>query len=119
MFVSSHLIAELAMFADDLVVVGAGALIAAEPLQPRWPAARPRSSCARPRPRSSPASWPVTAVTVDVTGDRLALHGTSTATVSQIAFDHRIQITEITEHARSLEEILIDMTGASAEFAAA
>ena len=31
-FVSSHLIAELAMFADDLVVVGAGKLLAAEPL---------------------------------------------------------------------------------------
>ena len=31
-FVSSHLIAELAMFADDLVVVGAGKLLAAEPV---------------------------------------------------------------------------------------
>ncbi len=32
-FVSSHLIAELAMFADDLVVVGAGRLIAAETVE--------------------------------------------------------------------------------------
>jgi ABC-2 type transport system ATP-binding protein len=32
-FVSSHLIAELAMFADDLVVVGNGKLIAAEPIE--------------------------------------------------------------------------------------
>ena len=39
--------------------------------------------------------------------------------MSQLAFDHRIQVTEITETSRSLEEILIDMTGASAEFAAA
>ena len=31
-FVSSHFIAELATFADDLVVVGDGRLIAAEPL---------------------------------------------------------------------------------------
>ena len=31
-FVSSHLIAELAMFADDLVVVGGGRLLAAEPV---------------------------------------------------------------------------------------
>ena len=30
---SSHLIAELAMFADDLVVVGAGRLIAAETVE--------------------------------------------------------------------------------------
>ena len=32
-FVSSHLIAELARFADDLVVVGAGRLIASEPVE--------------------------------------------------------------------------------------
>ena len=32
-FVSSHLIAELALFADDLVVVGAGRLIAAETVE--------------------------------------------------------------------------------------
>ncbi|MCC6184030.1 MAG: ABC transporter ATP-binding protein, partial [Microthrixaceae bacterium] len=31
--VSSHLIAELALFADDLVVVGAGRLIAAETVE--------------------------------------------------------------------------------------
>ena len=45
--------------------------------------------------------------------------GAATANVSAIAFDNRIQITEITETTRSLEEILIEMTGASAEFAAA
>ena len=58
-------------------------------------------------------------VTVDLVGDRLALRGTTTAAVSQLAFDHRIHVIEITETARSLEEILLDMTGASAEFAAA
>ena len=31
-FVSSHLIAELAMFADDLVVVGGGRVLTAEPV---------------------------------------------------------------------------------------
>jgi ABC-2 type transport system ATP-binding protein len=39
--------------------------------------------------------------------------------VSQLAFDNRIQVIEITETRRSLEEILLDLTGASAEFAAA
>ena len=58
-------------------------------------------------------------ITVEIAGDRLSVHGVTTATVSQLAFDHRIQVTEITETSQSLEEILIDMTGASAEFAAA
>ena len=52
-------------------------------------------------------------ITVDVAGDDLTAHGTTTAIVSQIAFDHRIQIVEITETSRSLEEILLDMTGAT------
>ena len=58
-------------------------------------------------------------ISVQLDGDRLSVDGASTATVSQLAFDHRIQVTEIAETSRSLEEILIDMTGASAEFAAA
>jgi ABC-2 type transport system ATP-binding protein len=60
-FISSHLIAELAMFADDLVVVGAGRLVAAE-------------------------------------------------TVEAITSRHAD---------RSLEDTLLDMTGASAQFSAA
>ena len=60
-FVSSHLIAELAMFADDLVVVGAGRLIVAEPLARPSPAAAPLSSCGHPTPSSSLVCWNVTA----------------------------------------------------------
>jgi hypothetical protein len=36
-----------------------------------------------------------------------------------VAFDNRIQVVGITESSRSLEEILLDLTGATAEFAAA
>jgi ABC-2 type transport system ATP-binding protein len=118
-FVSSHLIAELAMFADDLVVVGAGRLLAAEPL--RTTLARGDSTVVVRTPHADALARLMAdhRVTLEVVGDRLSLHGTSTAAVSQIAFDHRIQVTEITETSRSLEEILIDLTGASAEFAAA
>ena len=118
-FVSSHLIAELALFADDLVVVGAGALIAAEPLQSTLARGETTVVVRTPHADALARLMADHRVTLEVVGDRLSLHGTSTAAVSRIAFDHRIQITEITEHAHSLEEILIDMTGASAEFAAA
>jgi ABC-2 type transport system ATP-binding protein len=118
-FVSSHLIAELAMFADDLVVVGAGRLLAAEPLAATL--ARGESTVVVRTLQATALAGLLARreLTVDVAGDRLHVHGATTATVSGIAFDHRIQLTEITETARSLEEILIDMTGASAEFAAA
>ena len=58
-------------------------------------------------------------IDADISDGQLSVRGTTTAAVSQIAFDNRIQVIEITETRRSLEEILLDMTGASAEFAAA
>jgi len=118
-FVSSHLIAELAMFADDLVVVGGGQLLAAEPLQTTL--ARGGSSIVVRSPQVGhlAALLARSGISVDVAGDRLSMRGATAALVSQLAFDHRIQLVEITETSSSLEEILIDMTGASAEFAAA
>ncbi len=118
-FVSSHLIAELAMFADDLVVVGGGKLLAAEPVNATL--ARGGSVVTVRTPDMGALARLLTShgISVQLDGDRLSVDGVSTATVSQLAFDHRIQVTEIAETSRSLEEILIDLTGASAEFAAA
>ncbi len=118
-FVSSHLIAELAMFADDLVVVGAGKLLAAEPVTTTL--ARGESTVVVRTPQTAELGRLLERhdIAVDTANEGLVAHGTTTADVSQIAFDHRIQITEITETRRSLEEILLDITGASAEFAAA
>jgi ABC-2 type transport system ATP-binding protein len=118
-FVSSHLIAELAMFADDLVVVGGGRLLAAEPLSVTL--ARGGSSIVvrTPHPRQLARLLAGQGLAVDVERDHLSVRGATTSAVSQLAFDHRIQVVEITETSRSLEEILIDMTGASAEPTAA
>ncbi len=118
-FVSSHLIAELAMFADDLVVLGAGTLLAAEPVHATL--ARGGSAVTVRTPDMAKLARLLTGhgIDVQIDGDRLAVHGVDTTAVSQLAFEHRIQVTEITESSRTLEEILIDMTGASAEFAAA
>jgi ABC-2 type transport system ATP-binding protein len=118
-FVSSHLIAELAMFADDLVVVGAGRLLAAEPVQTTMARGGATVLVRTPHARHLAQLLTGQGMSVDVGDDRLSLRGATTTAVSQLAFDHRIQITEITETSRSLEEILIDMTGASAQFAAA
>jgi len=118
-FVSSHLIAELAMFADDLVVVGGGKLLTAEPLHATLARGDSTVVVRTPHPVELARILDDHGVTVALATGHLHVHGASTATVSQIAFDHRIQLTEITETSRSLEEILIDLTGASAEFAAA
>jgi len=118
-FLSSHLIAELAMFADDLVVVGSGRLLAAEPVHATL--ARGGSAVTVRTTDMARLARLLTSygIAVQIDGDRLCVHGVNTAAVSQLAFDHRIHVTEITETSRTLEEILIVMTGASAEFAAA
>jgi ABC-2 type transport system ATP-binding protein len=118
-FVSSHLIAELAMFADDLIVVGAGRLLAAEPVATTL--ARGEATVTVRTPQNAELGRLLERHGIDTfaTDGHLSVRGTTTTAVSQIAFDNRIQIVEIAETRRSLEEILLDMTGASAEFAAA
>jgi ABC-2 type transport system ATP-binding protein len=118
-FVSSHLIGELAMFADDLVVVGGGRLLAAEPVSATLARGETTVVVRTPEPAELARLLDRHEVAVSVDGDRLTVTGTSLTTVSQVAFDNRIQMVEITEVSRSLEEILLDMTGASAEFVAA
>ena len=118
-FVSSHLIAELAMFAHDLVVVGGGRLLAAETVAATL--ARGDTTVIVQTPRATELARLLDRgdMSVGVAGDRLSVQGATTAVVSQIAYDHRIHVVEITETSRSLEEILLDMTGATAEFASA
>jgi ABC-2 type transport system ATP-binding protein len=118
-FVSSHLIAELAMFADDLVVVGAGRLLAAEPVASTLSRDEATVTVRTSQPVELGRLLIRHGIHADITDTQLSVQGTTTDAVSQIAFENRIQITEITETRRSLEEILLDMTGASAEFAAA
>ncbi len=118
-FVSSHLIGELEMFADDLIVVGGGRLVASESVATTL--ARGQSTVVVQTPQAAELAGLLHRgnVEVAVSDDRLSIRGATTATVSQIAFDHRIHVVEISETSRSLEEILLDMTGSIAEFASA
>jgi ABC-2 type transport system ATP-binding protein len=118
-FVSSHLIAELAMFADDLVVVGGGRLLAAEPVTTTLARGDTTVHVRTPDTAELASLLSRADITVHTAGPTLSAHGTTTDIVSQIAFDHQIRIVEISETSRSLEEILLDITGATAEFASA
>jgi ABC-2 type transport system ATP-binding protein len=118
-FVSSHLIAELAMFADDLVVVGGGRLLAAEPVATTLARGDTTVLVRTPDATDLASLLDRADITVHAAGPTLSVHGTTTEAVSQIAFDNQIRIVEISETSRSLEEILLDITGATAEFASA
>lgn len=118
-FVSSHLIGELAMFADDLVVVGGGRLLAAETVA----AITSRQSTSVVVETSQPdefvAVLAANGLGAEATGGRLVVPGTTKAVVSDLAFEHGIRFVELTEVSQSLEDSLLALTGASAEFTAA
>jgi ABC-2 type transport system ATP-binding protein len=117
-FVSSHLIGELSMFAHDLVVVGGGRLLAAESVEAITARGDVQVIVQTPAPGALIAVLAARGIEAEINGERLILRGTSRAVVSQIAFDSNIRLAEITESSRSLEDNLLDLTGASAEFAA-
>ncbi len=118
-FVSSHLIGELSMFADDLVVVGAGRLLAAETVSAITARNEITVVVTTPQPDELAALLAAHGVTAERSAGQLVIRNSSTDTVSRLAFDNRIRIVEITEHTRSLEDSLLDMTRDYAEFASA
>jgi ABC-2 type transport system ATP-binding protein len=118
-FVSSHLIGELGMFADDLVVVGGGRLLAAESVQGITARNDVAVIVETPQPVELAARLAEHGLIVEASADRLVVRGSTRAAVSRIAFDSRIQVLELSETSRSLEDSLLDMTKASAEFASA
>lgn len=118
-FVSSHLIGELAMFADDLVVVGGGRLLAAETVDAISARQTPTVVAETAQHAELAAALTGPGIGVDTDGNRLVIRGATKTTVSQLAFEHGIQLIELTETSPSLEDTLLDMTGASAEFASA
>ncbi len=117
-FVSSHLISELSMFADDLVVVGAGRLLAAETVEAITSRSATSVVVETPQQEELLQLLDARGLAVDTTDDRLTVHGTTKAEISQLAYEHGIRLLELTEITQSLEDSLLAMTGASAEFTA-
>lgn len=118
-FVSSHLISELAMFADDLVVIGGGTLLAAESLHDITALNDIQVVVETPQSQDLVGLLSANDISSESVGHQLMIRGATRTAVSQLAFDNRIQLTELSETTRSLEDTLLDMTSTSAEFAAA
>ena len=118
-FVSSHLIAELAAVVDDLVVVGAGKVIAEAPLAE---IARLSSSTVvvdTPQTLDLLRVLQAEGHAVELVDGKVHVQGATRVAVSNLAFAHRIQIEELTEVGDSLEDILLGLTSNAAEFVAA
>jgi len=94
-FVSSHLIGELAMFVDDLVVVGGGKLLVADSVETITARHQVAVIVETSEPTELVALLSAQDIAADVTGDRVVIRGTTRTVVSQLAFDHGIRLDEL------------------------
>jgi ABC-2 type transport system ATP-binding protein len=119
-FVSSHLMSEMAQTAEHVIVIGRGKLIADASIEQIVSAA----SGARVRVRSPRRDELATALTAQgftataIEADGLDVAGASAAAIGDLAFAHGIVLHELTTQEATLEEAYMQLTAEDVEFAA-
>jgi ABC-2 type transport system ATP-binding protein len=120
-FVSSHLMSEMAVTADRLIVVGRGRLIADASLEEVVAGSTVTEVSVR-SPQAAELRDLLGAPGVTITSTEpglVTVTGASAERIGQIALDNRILLHELTPHRQSLEDIFMDMTRDSVEYHAA
>jgi ABC-2 type transport system ATP-binding protein len=111
--VSSHILAEVAQFADRAVVIDRGRLVSAGPVTELVSAARQAVVVRTPRAEALRAALASEKVAVRAAApDRLEITGLGTEQVATLAAALGIPIFEMTADAGSLEEVFLRLTGA-------
>ncbi|MBY8343039.1 ABC transporter ATP-binding protein [Streptomyces spinosirectus] len=119
-FVSSHLMSEMAQTADHLVVIGRGRLLADSSVE-AFVGRTSRNEVRVVTPQSTELAGLLTDHGVHVRavdGERLVATGTDVSTVGRLAADHRIVLLELAAQSASLEEAFMELTRDSADHTA-
>ena len=118
--VSSHLMSEMAVTADHLVIIGRGRLIADAPLQQILSATHDARVVVRtPDATRLSALLAAPGVTVtSVAADSLEITGMTAPDVANVAASAGIPLHELTTHATSLEEAYLSLTEDSVQYRA-
>jgi ABC-2 type transport system ATP-binding protein len=118
-FLSSHLMSEMALTADHLIVVGRGRLIADTTVEE---VVRSASADAAVRVRTPQASalrdalaGPGVTVESEAAG-LLEVHGVTSERIGEVAAAHNIVLHELTPQQASLEEAFMALTGDAVEY---
>jgi len=117
-FVSSHLMSEMALTADHLVVIGRGRLIADTSVDQFIDMASAKRIRVRtPELNRLHSLLGSDRATLGPESDALEVHGLSSEQVGDLAFRHGIPIHELTPQQASLEEAFMNLTTDAVEFA--
>nr|WSW67894.1 ABC transporter ATP-binding protein [Streptomyces sp. NBC_00995] len=117
--VSSHLMSEMALTADHLVIIGRGRLLA-DTTVADFVAAAGVNAVKVVTPRAAALRDLLRGPGIDITTaddpDRLEIRGTDAARIGHVAAAHAIPLRELTPLAASLEQAFMDLTQESVEY---
>lgn len=118
-FVSSHLLSEMALMADNVVVIGKGRLIANTSIKELesgkgYTGVFVRSS------KLSQLEQAIKQAKLSYQAEKggIKITDTTTDTIGKLAFEHNIPVLELANHSASLEDIFLDLTENEEEFKA-
>jgi len=117
-FVSSHLMSEMALTAEHLIVVGRGQLIADTSVGAFVAQASSNVVTVR-SPQASELRDLLAGPGVTVTGtttDELQVHGKTAEQIGDIAFDNRVRVHKLSMREASLEEAFMELTRDAVEY---
>ncbi|MDG4808639.1 ATP-binding cassette domain-containing protein [Micromonospora sp. WMMD1120] len=120
-FVSSHLMSEMQLTADQLVVIGRGRLLADAPTDEVVARGAVAVRVRSPHPdglASLAARLTAAGATVQAAGrDELTVTGTSPDRVGDLAHELGVRLHELSAHGASLEQAFMELTADSVEYA--
>jgi ABC-2 type transport system ATP-binding protein len=116
-FVSSHLLSEMAQMADNIVVIGKGKLIADTSMEKLVSESAASGAYVR-SPQLEGLKTALLAEKLEVAAfrDGLKVAGATTDAVGEIAHRQNLPISELTAHTASLEEAFLELTAGSEEY---
>ncbi len=119
-FVSSHLLSEMALMADQLVVIGRGRLIASGPVGDFVQTSRHNAVLVRtPQAADLAAALQEQGAEVEpLEPGLLSVSGLSAESIGDVAFERSIRLHELAPRAATLEEAFLEATGGAQEFEA-
>jgi ABC-2 type transport system ATP-binding protein len=109
--VSSHVLAELALFADDIVVVDHGRLVAQSSLADLVATAERRVHVASPHADRLRPVLAAHGAAVSGTADGFVVTGLSAPQVGDLAAAHGATVHELRTETQSLEDVFLQLTG--------
>jgi ABC-2 type transport system ATP-binding protein len=120
-FVSSHLMSEMALTADHLIIIGRGRLIADMPMD-QFVESRGRRDVLVRSPRAAELATLLTAHGATVAADPaggLGVTGLEAPAIADLAAAHGLPVHELVPRHASLEDAYLDITGDATQYRAA